>query len=256
MRFRVTIRAALTQKVNLVNDLPLADILQKTALFSGLEPAALRAVHLAAHTCQSAAGSHFFLQGDPAERVFLLTRGRVKLTQMNPDGSQVLLRAVGPGTLFGAVALVQDELYPVSAEAAEDSGGVYWGAATLKELALRYPQIALNAMKLMAERVQEFQQRFRELATERVERRLARALLRLASQTGRKVAEGVLIDLPLTRQDLAEMTGTTLFTVSRILNQWETRGLVALGRERVIVRFPHGLVAVAEDLLLPPASQP
>lgn len=256
MRFRDTIGLVLTLKASLVTDLPLSDILQKTALFSGLEPAALQAVQLAAHTCQSAAGSYFFLQGDPAERVFLLTRGRVKLTQMNPDGSQVLLRAVGPGTLFGAVALAQGELYPVSAESAEDSGGVYWGAASLQELVLRHPQMALNAMSLMAERVQEFQQRFRELATERVERRLARALLRLASQTGRKVAEGVLIDLPLTRQDLAEMTGTTLFTVSRILNQWETRGLVTLGRERVIVRFPHGLVAVAEDLVPPQTSQP
>ncbi|MHB8818430.1 MAG: helix-turn-helix domain-containing protein, partial [Bellilinea sp.] len=77
---------------------------------------------------------------------------------------------------------------------------------------------------------------------------LARTLLRRASQAGKKTDDGVLIDLALTRQDLAEMTGTTLYTVSRILSQWETQGLVRSGRERVTIRFPHGLVAIAEDL--------
>ncbi|HEY9087545.1 MAG TPA: helix-turn-helix domain-containing protein, partial [Anaerolineaceae bacterium] len=64
-----------------------------------------------------------------------------------------------------------------------------------------------------------------------------------------KTDEGVLLDLPISRQDLAEMSGTTLFTVSRILSQWEGQGLVATGRERIVIRFPHGLVSIAEDLL-------
>jgi CRP-like cAMP-binding protein len=101
---------------------------------------------------------------------------------------------------------------------------------------------------LLAGRLQELQDRYRELATERVERRVARALLRLARQTGRKVENGVLIDFPLTREDLAEMTGTTLYTVSRILSGWEKEGLIETGRQRVLIRSPHGLVAIAEDL--------
>jgi CRP/FNR family transcriptional regulator, nitrogen oxide reductase regulator len=103
-------------------------------------------------------------------------------------------------------------------------------------------------MQVLAGHVREFQNRYRELATERVERRLARTVLRLASQVGRKTDEGVLLDLPLTRQDLAEMSGTTLFTVSRILSQWEDQELVRAGRERLVIRFPHGLVSIAEDL--------
>ncbi len=78
-------------------------------------------------------------------------------------------------------------------------------------------------------------------------------LLRLASQTGRQTEEGVLIDMPLSRQDLAEMTGTTLYTVSRILSQWEQKGYVESRREHVVIRFPHALVTVAEDL--PPRTQ-
>jgi CRP-like cAMP-binding protein len=110
------------------------------------------------------------------------------------------------------------------------------------------PRIAINAIQILAERIREFQDRIRELATERVERRIARALLRLARQSGKKVSEGVLIDLPLTRQDLAEMSGTTLYTVSRTLSQWESQGLVYASREKVIIRYPHGLVMIAEDL--------
>jgi CRP-like cAMP-binding protein len=94
----------------------------------------------------------------------------------------------------------------------------------------------------------EVQDRYRELATEKVERRIARTLLRLAAQSGRRVAEGVLIDIPLTRQDIAQMTGTTLFTVSRTLSEWERQGLLSVGRERVVIREPHALVKIAEDL--------
>jgi CRP-like cAMP-binding protein len=112
----------------------------------------------------------------------------------------------------------------------------------------RHPRISINAVRILANRVREFQDRVRELSTERVERRIARALLRLVRQAGKKVPEGVLIDLPLSRQDLAQMTGTTLFTVSRTLSQWESRGIIQSGRERVIICFPHGLVSIAEDL--------
>ena len=96
--------------------------------------------------------------------------------------------------------------------------------------------------------IQEMQTRYRELVTERVEQRIARALLRLAAQSGQKSKENRGVELALSRQDLAEMTGTTLYTVSRVLSAWERRGLVAAGRERVMIRDPHGLVRIAEDL--------
>ncbi|HMN62349.1 MAG TPA: Crp/Fnr family transcriptional regulator, partial [Anaerolinea sp.] len=165
-----------------------------------------------------------------------------------PDGQQVLLRVLGAWDLFAVVALVENATYPVTAEVADDCQAYYWTRPVLMDLVKRIPGLALSAMRLMSERLQEYQDRVRELSTERVERRLARAILRLANQTGRAVAEGVLIDLPLTRQDLAEMTGTTLFTVSRILSQWEQQELVISGREKIIIRFPHGLVRIAEDL--------
>jgi CRP-like cAMP-binding protein len=236
--------------------LTLPPALKNIPLFKDLSEAQVEAVYRAAKTRQVAQGGFFFYQEDPAEAVYILSEGRVKLTQLSPDGQQVLVRVITPWTLFGAVAMTPEASYPVSAQADQDSRALSWSKSSLQAFIGQYPQLALNAMQMMAAHVKEFQDRYRELATERVERRLARAILRLASQTGRKIPEGILLDLPLTRQDLAEMSATTLYTVSRILSQWEERGLVEAGRERLVLRKPHGLVVIAEDLLPPdPESQ-
>ncbi len=225
-----------------------SDTLRQVAFFAGLGDAELEAIGAAATLRKVAQDGYYFFQGDPAERIFVLVSGRVKLTQASPDGQQVLLRIAGPHSLFGGVALVQADVYPVSAQSADDSAALTWPRIAMLSWVERSPALAINAMKLMAGQAQDIQERYRQLATERVERRLARTLIRLAAQAGKKVSEGVLIDLTLTRQDLAEMSGTTLFTVSRILSAWETKGLVSLGRERVVIRYPHGLVVIAEDV--------
>jgi CRP-like cAMP-binding protein len=222
--------------------------LKKLSLFEHLTEAEMRLVGDSARTRSLDDGMFFFIQGDPADALFVLKQGRVKLIQNSADGQQILLRVIGPWSLFAIVALVEGGNYPISAQVVEPSLAFYWPRTVLMDLVKEIPSFALTAMRLMSERVQEYQDRIRELATERVERRVARALLRLASQSGRKVAEGVLIDMPLSRQDIAEMTGTTLYTVSRILSQWEQQEIVVTGREKVIVRFPHGLVRIAEDL--------
>jgi len=85
------------------------------------------------------------------------------------------------------------------------------------------------------------------MSTEEVERRIAHALLRLAHQGGRKTEDGVLIDFPISRQDIAQMTGTTLHTVSRIMSAWEKVGLVSSGRQRVVICDPHRLYLLAES---------
>ncbi|MCE1254837.1 MAG: Crp/Fnr family transcriptional regulator, partial [Anaerolineae bacterium] len=194
------------------------------------------------------AGEFYFFQDDSIEYLYLLITGRVKLTQNDSNGEQVIMQIIGPYTLFGAVALTDLKSYPVCAMAAEDCLALIWHRDSLKEFIKQYPTLALNGMQLLAHHAQEVQERFKQLATQRVERRLASTLLRLANQTGRKTDEGVLIDMPITRQDLAEMSGTTLFTVSRLLKQWEEQQLVLSRREKVIICYPHGLVCIAEDI--------
>jgi CRP/FNR family transcriptional regulator, nitrogen oxide reductase regulator len=228
--------------------------LQNNPMFHGVNEDDLRVILDVAQFRDYEEDNFIFYQDDSADCVCVVLEGRIKLTQLSLDGQQVIMRVATPGMLIGAIGLVEGALFPVSAQAAEPTRIMYWTQAELLKLLERFPVLALNGMRLMAGHVREFQDRYRELATERVERRLARTILRLANQTGRKIDEGVLLDLPLTRQDLAEMTGTTLFTVSRIFTKWEADGLVAVGRERVVIRFPHGLVRIAEDLPPPPGT--
>ncbi|MBX6323544.1 MAG: Crp/Fnr family transcriptional regulator, partial [Rhodospirillaceae bacterium] len=149
--------------------------------------------------------------------------------------------------MFGCVVVSGGQRYPGTATATVDSVAVGWPQATTRELMRRHPQIALNALGTVGSRLQEAQSRVRELSTERVEQRIAHALLRLAEQAGRPIAEGVEIEFPLSRQDVAEMTGTTLHTVSRTLSHWESAGIVRSGRQRVVIRNAPALMAVAAD---------
>jgi len=187
------------------------------------------------------------MEGDPASSVYLLVKGSVKLLQVTLEGQQVIHGYACAGEGFGLVAAFDGNNYPVSAQAVGDCLALSWDNLLLNRMMQESSRLAININRILVQKIQEYQNRIREFATQRVERRIARTLLRLAQQTGRKVKEGVLIDLPLTRQDLAEMSGTTLFTVSRTLKAWEGKGLVLSKREQVIIRYPHGLVIIAED---------
>jgi CRP-like cAMP-binding protein len=191
----------------------------------------------------------FFFQSDPATHVYLLISGRVKLLSQTRRGQQIIMRMVTPGHIFAGIALLEpDDGYPVTAKADEDCLALAWEARFLQAMASRVPQLSLNLMQLMHGHILELQERHRVLVEERVEQRIARRLLKLATQFGEKHVEGILIDIPLTRQELAEMSGTTLYTVSRTLKEWERRGLLRIGRQRVIICQPHALVRIVEAL--------
>lgn len=222
--------------------------LAKAPLLRGLSAEALEEVAATATEKKVRAGGTLFREGEPASALYMMLEGRVKLTQVAADGHEVILRFVGPGEAVAALALFGDATYPVTAGAVSDSVLVAWHRDILQGLFQRHPPLAVNAMRLLSERLREVQERFRELATERVAQRIARALLRLVRQVGRRVKGGVLIDLTLSRQDLAELTGTTLYTVSRVLSEWEGQGILESGRAKVVVKRPHALVAIAEDL--------
>lgn len=224
-------------------------LLAGVPLFLGLDREALVSVAVDARLVRAAAGRTFFREGEAARVFFVLARGRVKFTQTSAEGHEVILRVTGPGEPFGGIAaFAAGGTYPVTASAVEASEAYAWDGARITALMRRFPEIGINAGRLLAERLHALQRQHRELMTERVERRIARALLRLAQHAGRRVEAGVEIDFPLSRQDLAEMTGTTLFTVSRTLSAWQDAGVIATARRRIVIRQPHRLVQVAEDL--------
>ncbi|WP_108398583.1 Crp/Fnr family transcriptional regulator [Devosia submarina] len=192
-------------------------------------------------------GKAVFEQGQPSTHFFLLLHGRLKVTQVTPDGQQIIVRVVHPGDIFGFAKALQRDDYPGTPLAAAESLVVCWPTEVWGTLIEQIPSLAINAMQTIGQRLQEAHTRLREMATEEVERRLAHAVLRLIERAGRQESTGVRIDFPISRQDLAEMTGTTLHTVSRILSAWEALGLVTGGRQKLLVRDAEGLRALAED---------
>lgn len=205
---------------------------------------------VASHTIERSMeeGEFFFFQGDPARFLYILTSGRAKLIQTSTAGQQVNLRTLGVWELFGALGAVRNEAtYPATAQAIESSTALAMESFLLRDMMQTRPYLATGLMRLMTGYIQEMQSRYRELATEKVERRMARALLRLTTQLGIKNAQGG-IELDFTRQELAEMSGTTLFSVSRTLAELERLGLVQAGRERVVILDPHSLVRIADEL--------
>ena len=228
--------------------------LRNSIFFKGLDEQALQTIHAAAQPSHFKKGAFVFQEGEIATAFYVLHTGRIRLTQLSDTGDQVIMGFLGPSDGVGIIAVFPNAEYPLSAQAVQESEALLWDTKTLMWLMEAYPLVAFRTLRMIAGRFVDLQRQYRELATERVDRRIARALLRLVDKLGKKASHGTLIDVPLSRQDLAEMTGTTLYTVSRTLSRWEQHGLIETGREWVIIRSHEGIVAIAEDM--PPLGPP
>jgi CRP-like cAMP-binding protein len=213
--------------------------------FAGLGPEALDDILARAQILRLLKGDLAFRQGEPADRFFLLLHGRLRVTRINAQGAQILVRFIAPNDMFGVAMAIGAPTYPGTATAAVESLALAWPNSAWAELIAAYPSLAVKAMQSIGARLQDTQDRVLDLATQHVEQRIAGAVLKLARQAGRKTEDGVLIDFPLSRQDLAEMTGATLHTVSRTLSAWEAKGFVDCGRQRVVVRNHQALASIA-----------
>jgi CRP-like cAMP-binding protein len=220
--------------------------LKTIPLFHKLEEEQLKQIASAGKVLSMNKGGFFFFQNDLAEVVYVLLTGRIKLSQYSAEGQRVLRQALPPYTAFGARALAPRGRYSVTAEAAEDCTVLALDQAALLALAEEIPQMAHNAMALLSG---DGLQARRTATSVRVERRLALTLLRLAAQTGMKTGSDVVLNLPLSRQELAQMTGMSPRSVGRILAQWEQKNLVKTGQEQFVIN-PHELTYIAEDLPL------
>jgi CRP-like cAMP-binding protein len=221
-------------------------ILRGAEMFASLSDEELAGVLKAGRVRRLSRGEHAFAQGDPGVTCHSLLHGRIKILQTLPDGGQQILRFIGPGDMFGSLAALMGQPFPADAIAVVDSVEVYWSTETMRGLMARFPAIAERTMAATGKRLIELQNRVGELSGERVERRIAHALLRLVRQAGRATSEGVEIDFPITRRELASMSGSTLHTASRTLSAWEDEGIVTGSRRHIVVLKPKALAAMAE----------
>ncbi|MBW9052512.1 Crp/Fnr family transcriptional regulator [Rhizobium mesosinicum] len=221
-------------------------VLKSLALFERMTDADLDAMLEHATPRRIVQGDAVFEQGASAKSFFLLLHGRLKVTQVTHDGQQIIVRMVHPGDLFGFAMALRRQDYPGTATAAAESLVLGWPTDMWSRFVEQNPRLAVTAMQTIGERLEEAHTRIREMSTEEVEKRVAHAVLRLSKQAGKAVGTAIKIDFPISRQDIAEMTGTTLHTVSRILSAWEGKGIVVGGRQKLTVTDPQRLLKLAE----------
>lgn len=227
-----------------VNEL---ELLNHTDLFDGLTLSQIKSISFPARRCQIERNALIFHQGEPVSAFHILLEGNVRLTQITAEGRQVIVHFLGPGDVMAFIALLVDEIHPVSAEAVTDCKILSWDRPTTLLLLEEYPRLAVNGLQLVARRFWQLQNRYRELATERVERRVAHAILHLIEQENGRQTDNSPQKFVLSRQDLAEMAGTTPYTVSRLCSIWEQQGILSSGREQLSVLDVAALMAIANS---------
>jgi len=214
-------------------------------VFSGILPSDYTRISAAARVKEFARGEMLCIEGDTVQQIYLLIAGFVKTTQVGLSGMEVILKLSAPGDVVGAVGLFSAGKHLRTAQAFRLCRALVWEASAFKSLVERYPVLHQNMLRVLGKELMELEERFHEVATERVGPRVARQLVRLQDKIGR-LNNGVL-EIGLSREELAQMTGTTLFTVSRLFSAWEARGVVRPRREAVTICDMQSLRAMSEE---------
>jgi CRP-like cAMP-binding protein len=190
-------------------------------------------------------------EGDAGGQVLIASSGRVKISQVSHTGEEVILRIRGAGDVLGGLGMTAGEVHTSTIRALEACTVVSWPADEFEQLCASSPALQRNALQIMHDALQILQDCFCEMATLRASSRLARTLVRLAQQNGCGVERA---RITFTCEELGQMAGTTLFTVSRLLSKWAERGLVYAENREIVLEDIEELLAFADES--PAAEKP
>lgn len=223
------------------------DIVQALPVFAGLSERDWQKVADLFSERRFQKDEYIFLEGEPPEALYIVKTGKVKILSHSTDGKDVVFRVCGPGQMMGTVAVFDGSGYPGTAQAIEDCTVLVIARNDCLTLVNRYPVFALAVINDLGSRLRSSAEQIRSLAVERVEQRIARVLLKLAETAGTDTSEGRVIEMPLTRQDVADMTGTTVETAIRVMSKFRRNGLIRTRRGKVVLVDQEGLRKVAES---------
>jgi CRP/FNR family transcriptional regulator len=210
------------------------DLLRTTPIFSRLSSADRKAIADVALVKAFARGDVIFEQESPSA-FYAIISGRVKIFKMMPSGKDIILEVFGPGDPLGAVAAYMERPFPASAAALEDTTCVIIPSAAFFRLLEKQPSLVRGLLLGLTTRLVDLTNRLAELTSGRIEPRFARLFVKLASQMGRRDREGVFVPLALSRQELADMTGTTIETCIRIMSRWNKEAIVRTEKDGFVV---------------------
>src|SRR6266542_3254730 len=211
------------------------DLLRTTPIFSRLTPDDRRKIAAVAAVREFGRGDTIFEQESASDAFYAITSGRVKIFKMMPNGKDVILEVFGPGDPLGAVAAYLGRPFPASASALEDTTCVIIPRQAFFRLLEMQPSLVRGLLLGLTTRLVELTNRLAELTGGRIEPRFARLFLKLADQMGRTDRGGIFIQLALSRQELADMTGTTIETCIRIMSRWNKDDVVRTEKDGFVV---------------------
>ena len=197
-----------------------------------------------AHERQFSRGQIIYAEDDDMRQVVLLTSGYAKMVQSSKNGSAVILRFCGPGELVGALGISKQARHRSTPQALSSSSALVWDRSVFESLSKQFPSLRLNVAYILYKQLEDMEDRFREISTENVASRLSRQISRLVKQIGIRSKDSVTIKI--TREELAQMIGTSLFTVSRLLSEWDRQRIVTTRREGFSVDNLQALVELAD----------
>lgn len=211
----------------------LEDVLSKLPLFAGLSPRALQAIESSGRILSLSANHTLYYKGDPANSFYIVLKGGIRLVDYTAEGRTIHIKLYGAGDTLGLLAISGVYPYPHAAEAIEASQIFAIRGEDIRHLALTYPEVGLAVIDGLVVHIHEAHNRIAKQFAERVEQRLATALLHYAQKFGTQIDDGVSLDIAISQQSLADFVGSTLESVNRVLSQWGKNGWVRVSRGHI-----------------------
>ncbi len=186
-----------------------------------------------------------FSEGEPPDWFYIVSSGKVKITKISHEGKEIILEVISPSDIFGGVAVLKNFPYPANAVAMEDTEVIKISRKNLMRLVDRFPNLMYCIALQLGDRMKSSYDSLKNIALERVEARIAALLLKLAGKVGVETKDGLLIDMRLTKQDVADMVGTTVETSIRTFSKFKKEGLVVDADGKIIIKDREGLAALS-----------
>lgn len=212
------------------------ETLKKSELFSSLKDSELKSISEYFEMVTYKNNENVFVEGDPSDKFYLVAEGSVKVLKHTMMGKDIILEIMSPGDIFGGVAVLDKKPFPASAQAMESTTVIWISRQNLIRIMDEYPVLKLEVVKYFSDKLRDAHEMLKNIATERVEKRIASLLLKLSEKIGVEDKGFIKLDFPLTRQEISEMVGTTVETCIRTMSKLQKSGIIKSSNGRISIK--------------------